>query len=88
MKRSPYIALVMLILALPGLILLGACSTSSPKLEAKAAIIDQLYILQPNPAFIHDTTQKLEDFGFEVDVYRGDAIALVRLRFGALSNLF
>jgi len=51
-KRSPYVALATLILALPGLILFGACSTSSQKLEARAAIIDQLYDLQPNEAFI------------------------------------
>ena len=80
MKRSPYIALVMLILALPGLVLFGACSAPSPKLEARAAIIDQLYTLQPNPAFIHETTQKLEDFGFEVDVYRGNDVTVALYR--------
>ena len=72
MKRSPYIALAMLILALPELILLGACATPATELEAKAAIIDQLCILMPNTAFIQETTQKLEDFGFQVDVYRGN----------------
>ena len=76
MKRSPYIALAMLILALPGLILFGACSTSSPKLEARAAIIDQLYNLQPNEAFIEQTTRELEEYGFKVDVYPGDAVTV------------
>jgi len=71
-KRSPYIALAMLILVLPELILLGACATPATELEAKAAIIDHLCILNPNPAFIQETTQKLEDFGFQVDVYRGN----------------
>jgi len=75
-KRSPYIALVMLILALPGLVLFGACSAPSPKPEARAAIIDQLYTIQPNPAFIEQMTQELEDYGFKVDVYRGDAVTV------------
>ena len=64
MKWSPYIVLVMLILGLPGLILFGACSTPNPEVESKAAIIDQLYNLQPNEAFIEQTTQYLEDYGF------------------------
>ena len=66
----------MLILGLPGLILFGACSAPSPKLEARAAIIDQLYNLQPNEAFIEQTTRYLEDYGFEVDLYQGDAVTV------------
>lgn len=42
--------------------------------EPKAAIIDQLYSLQPNEAFIGQVTNVLEDYGFEVDLYQGDAI--------------
>lgn len=76
MKWSPYIVLVMLILGLPGLILFGACSTPNPEVESKAAIIDQLYNLQPNEAFIEQTTQYLEDYGFEVDLYQGDAVTV------------
>jgi len=75
-KWSPYIVLVMLILGLPGLILFGACSTPNPEVESKAAIIDQLYNLQPNEAFIEQTTQYLEDYGFEVDLYQGDAVTV------------
>jgi len=74
-KWSAYIVLAVLVLGLPGF-LLGACSTSSPKLEARAAIIDQLYNLQPNKAFIEQTTQYLEDYGFEVDLYQGDAVTV------------
>jgi len=66
----------MLILGLPGLILFGACSTPNPEVESKAAIIDQLYNLQPNEAFIEQTTQYLEDYGFEVDLYQGDAVTV------------
>lgn len=76
MKRSLYLALAVITLALPGLVLFGACATPATKPEARAAIIDQLYILQPNQAFIEQATQELEDFGFEVDVYRGDAVTV------------
>jgi hypothetical protein len=41
--------------------------------ELKAAIVDQLYVLQPNEAFISEVTQQLKDYGFqEIDVYRGN----------------
>lgn len=42
--------------------------------ESKAAIIDQLYSLQPNEAFISEVTKELEDYGFEVDIYQGDEV--------------
>ena len=44
--------------------------------ELKAAIVDQLYSVQPNQAFIEQTTQELQNFGFEVDVYRGDVVTV------------
>ena len=44
--------------------------------ELKAAIIDQLYSLQPNEAFISQMTQELEDYGFEVEIYRGDDVTV------------
>ena len=47
----------------------GPTGSSYPG-ELKAAIIDQLYVLQPNQDFIQQTTQELEDYGFEVDLYR------------------
>lgn len=75
-KWRHYIVLVVLILALSGLILFGACSAPSPELETKAAIIDHLYTLQPNPAFIQQTTKELEEFGFEVDVYQADEVTV------------
>ncbi|GAH39867.1 unnamed protein product, partial [marine sediment metagenome] len=40
MKQYLSIALAVVILVLPGLTLFGGCSTPSPELEAKAAIID------------------------------------------------
>jgi len=44
--------------------------------ELKAAIVDQLYSLQPNEDFIIQVTQELEDYGFEVDTYQGDEVTV------------
>jgi hypothetical protein len=44
--------------------------------EPKAAIVDQLYVLQPNQDFIQQTTQELEDYGFEVELYQGSDITV------------
>jgi len=64
--------LVILLLWLP------ACHQGDelPADSLKAAIVDQLYSLQPNLAFIQQTTQELEDYGFEVDVYQGDEVTV------------
>jgi hypothetical protein len=37
----------------------------------KAAIVDQLYLLEPNPELIADAKSLLESYGFEVDVWQG-----------------
>jgi hypothetical protein len=42
----------------------------------KAAIIDQLSVLNPNDTFLNETTQELENYGFEVDVHQGDEITI------------
>ena len=77
MKRSFCIALASLILALPGFILLSACSAANPRVEAnKAAIVDQLYTLEPNQAFISEATTALQNNGFKVDYYKGDEITV------------
>jgi hypothetical protein len=60
-------------LALPGLILAG-CPTPHPDSGLKAAIVDQLAILEPNQAFIDQTTAELEACGFQVDVYSGEEV--------------
>jgi len=75
MKRCPFVALVVLILLSPGLFVSG-CVAPSTNGEAEAAIIDQLYSLQPNQAFIDETAEVLHAFGFEVDVYQGDEITV------------
>ena len=45
-------------------------STSEPK----AAIVDQLYSLHPNPTFVDEMTGLLEECGFRVDIYQGKQI--------------
>ena len=75
-KQYLVIALAVVIVALPGLTLFSGCSPPSPELEAKAAIIDQLYVLKPNQDFIDDTTEVLQAYGFKVDVYYGDEITV------------
>ena len=60
------------------LCLFPACSqnpTPSPELP-KAAIVDQLYSLQPNQAFVEQATQELKAYGFEVDLYQGDEVSV------------
>jgi hypothetical protein len=42
----------------------------------RAAIVDQLSILQENPAFIAEVTRELEGQGFEVDLYQGEQITV------------
>lgn len=70
------VALLVFTAVLSGLFTIFGCSalTTNTSTRAKAAIIDQLYTRHPNQVFIDQTTQYLEDYGFEVDVYRGDAV--------------
>ena len=42
----------------------------------KAAIIDQLYLREPNPDFIAGATGILESYGFEVDIWQGADITV------------
>ena len=74
MKQSLFVALVMAIFILPGLLLFGACSEPDEGAGPKAAIIDQLYSLHPNQEFIAQMTELLEDSGFTVDLYQGKQV--------------
>ena len=42
----------------------------------KAAIVDQLSITVPNPAFVLDATSKLEQEGYTVDYYPGEEVTV------------
>jgi len=65
-------------LALSGLALLPGCGASSTdsSAEPKAAIIDQLYTLQPNQATIDEARAVLEGYGFTVDLHQGDEVTV------------
>ena len=62
-------------MVLPGLTF-SACSEPPPVTGAKAAIIDQLYMLQPNQAFLDQVSGELEAYGFEVNLYQGDEVTV------------
>jgi hypothetical protein len=72
-KRYLIIALAVCALALPELVLAG-CPPPHPDSGPKAAIVDQLAILDPNQAFIDQATAELEACGLEVDVYSGEEV--------------
>lgn len=42
----------------------------------RAAIVDQLYLLSPNPAFIEKMVNILEAYGFSVDVWQGERVTV------------
>ena len=44
--------------------------------QPKAAIVDQLYLLEANQPFIDEATAMLESYGFAVDVWRGEEITV------------
>jgi len=51
-------------------------SPNPPPALPRAAIIDQLCVLQPNQALLDQLTQELQDYGFAVDIYQGDEITI------------
>ena len=77
MRRCLTLALAVLVIASPGLLFSGcggpSTNTSS---EAQAAIVDQLYSLQPHQAFIDDAVGVLNAYGFDVDIYQGDEVTV------------
>jgi len=75
LPRSVQVGLGLAVVAVVVLIVLFAGQSPADTTgKPRAAIIDQLYNLQPNPGFIADVTAQLQDFGFEVDLYQGDEI--------------
>ncbi len=76
MKRYQFIATVILAIAA---LLVTSCGQPPRKTDDsrdKAAIIDQLYLLEPNPAFIAGATAILESHGFTVDLWQGKEITV------------
>jgi len=80
LRKSGIFSLVVVIcLALVELVLLIGCSpqnSSDVELRPKAAIVDQLYLLEPNQDFIDKVTADLEACGFEVDIYQGNEVSV------------
>jgi len=74
-KRYLTIALAVLSVALPGLIVTG-CPPAQDDSGPRAAIVDQLAVMETNPDFINGVTAELEACGFEVDVYSGDKVTV------------
>ena len=54
----------------------GNDSTTDLSSQPKAAIIDQLYLLEPNQAFVDRTTDILEASGFRVDLWQGEDVTV------------
>ena len=73
MKR--YLVIIAAILALAALVPAcgpGPAETGSPR----AAIIDQLYLMEPNPAIITEATAIMTSAGFTVDLWQGENITV------------
>jgi hypothetical protein len=68
--------IVIICLALIGLVLFIGCSANHGEPGLKAAIIDQLYILEPNQDFIDQAKAYLEAADFDVDVYQGKQVSV------------
>jgi hypothetical protein len=80
-KGLPWFAWLFIALAIAGVVVLVRIypmGQPSPDNLGKprAAIVDQLYNLQPNEAFIANVTTELEEYGFAVDLYQGDVITV------------
>jgi hypothetical protein len=68
-----YLKSLVLVLVLAALAASLSCRSPVEESEGPdtAAIIDQLYILESNPAFVSEATRLLESYGFEVDLWQG-----------------
>ena len=76
---QPALACLLLLALLITTLLLPLACSETPNIPAgppKAAIIDQLYSLQPNEAFISEVAGGLEDYGFAVDLFQGDEVTV------------
>jgi hypothetical protein len=49
---------------------------AGPGTEPRAAIVDQLSLTQPNPAFVETATDLLEQAGYAVDYYPGEEVTV------------
>jgi hypothetical protein len=80
-RRFAWLLILVTVLAIAGAVAFArlyptAQTHSDNSGGPKAAIVDQLYNLQPNEAFITEVTTELENCGFEVDLYQGDQVTV------------
>ena len=75
-NRGLFSLVVVICLALTGLVLFIGCSANNAEPGLKAAIVDQLYVLEPNQDFIDQVKAHLEAVGFEVDIYQGEQVSV------------
>jgi len=81
-RKLPWYLWVAIALGIAGTVVgIRACHFDEPgdstrSGDFKAAIIDQLHVLDPNQDFIQQATQELEDYGFEVDVFHGEEVTV------------
>ncbi len=68
--------LFLALLLLCAVVLPSACGSPQDTGQLKAAIIDQLYLRQPNPEFIEHAKTQLESLGMQVDVWQGNDITV------------
>ena len=74
MKLGYYLLALIVLLVFPGF---SGCGGKPQNEDGyKAAIIDQLYLRQPNPGFIEEATSLLKSAGFEVDIWQGNEITV------------
>ena len=66
------IAAAVVVAALPLLLTRGSAGPSGPR----AAIVDQLSLTRPNPAFAQTATSILEQAGYAVDYYPGEQVSV------------
>jgi hypothetical protein len=76
--RRYYPKILVVALVLAALVSLAGCRGSQPAGGGvdKAAIIDQLFLLEPNPSLIDSATQILESYGFTVDLWQGGEVTV------------
>ena len=76
MKR--YLTIIAMVLVLVAVAIPSGCQApfQDRDVQDRAAIIDQLYIRETNPAFIAGVAQMLESCGFTVDLWQGEEITV------------
>jgi hypothetical protein len=76
MKR--YLTIIAMVLVLSAVAVLSGCQAplQDKDVRDRAAIVDQLYVLEQNPALINEVTQILESYGFTVDLWQGEQVTV------------